>query len=397
MGGNQPSLRDSLVRGTVPGVETPGYSQKVPPGLADGQNGTSSKNRNIPMQKFDATALLNFSRALLVAAKLPEDRAEDVAEVLLEADLLGHTTHGLALLPLYLNALVDGGMEKSGEPKVIVDHGSALTWDGRYLPGPWLIRQAILVAQERLKKQPVVTIAIQQSHHIGCLEAYLKPVTDAGFLILLASSDPANRTVTPHGGMAPRFSPNPLAVGIPTDGEPILIDISTSVTANGLCHRLAVANEKLPGQWLVDSEGKPSDNPQILFENRGGSILPLGGMELGYKGFALALFVEAMTNALSGHGRATGVRRWGASVFLQMINPKSFGGREAFVRETSFLVRSCLDTPSPEGKPPVRLPGQAALARRAEQLAHGVELHPTIMPALRTCAEAFRVSLPAAL
>lgn len=349
------------------------------------------------MQKFDATALLNFGKSLLKAAGLPEDRAHDVAEVLLEADLLGHTTHGLALLPIYLNALVDGGMEKAGEPKVLADHGSALTWDGRYLPGPWLIREAISLARERLKKQPMVTISIQQSHHIGCLQAYLKPVTDAGLLILLASSDPANRTVTPHGGTAPRFSPDPLAVGIPTDGEPMLIDISTSATANGLCHRLAVAGQKLPGQWLVDRDGKLSDDPQILFENRGGSILPLGGLELGYKGFALALFVEAMTNALSGHGRSTGVRRWGASVFLQMINPKSFGGREAFVRETSFLARSCLDTPVPDGKPPVRLPGHTALARRAEQLAQGVELHPTIMPALKPCAEAFKVKLPASL
>lgn len=349
------------------------------------------------LPRFAVKELLHFGHSLLVSAKLPEDRARDVAEVLLEADLLGHTTHGLALLPIYLNALVDGGMEKSGEPKVIADHTSALTWDGCYLPGPWLVRRAIEIARERLKKQPVVTISIQQSHHIGCLQAYLKPATDAGFLILLASSDPASRTVTPHGGMAPRFSPDPLAVGIPTDGEPILIDISTSATANGLCHRLAVAGQKLPGQWLVDSEGKLSDDPQILFENRGGSILPLGGLDLGYKGFALALFVEAMTNALSGHGRSTRVGRWGASVFLQMINPKSFGGREAFVRETGFLARSCLDTPVPEGKLPVRLPGQSALARRAEQLAHGVELHPTIMPALKPCAEAFKVKPPTSL
>lgn len=222
-------------------------------------------------------------------------------------------------------------------------------------------------------------------------------MTDAGFLILLSCSDPSNRTVAPHGGVAPRFSPDPFAVGIPTDGDPILIDISMSTTANGLCHRLAVAGEKLPGQWLVDSDGNPSDDPQILFENRGGSLLPLGGLDLGYKGFALALFVETITNALSGHGRATGVRRWGASVFLQIINPKCFGGREAFLRETSFLARSCRDTPAASGNSSVRLPGEAALARRAEQLAHGVELHPTIMPALVPCAETLKITPPPGL
>src|SRR5579864_49634 len=287
------------------------------------------------MQKFDAVALLDFGKSLLTSTGLSEDRARDVAEVLLEGDLLRHTTHGYALLPSYLTALADGSMEKQGEPETISDHDSAFAWNGHYLPGPWLLRRAIGLAQQRLTKQPVVTISIQQSHHIGCLEAYLKPVTDNGFLILLSCSDPGIRTVTPHGGIAPRFSPDPLAVGIPTRAEPILIDISMSTTANGLCHRLAVAGEKLPGQWLVDGDGKPSDDPQILFENRGGSLLPLGGLDLGYKGFGLALFVEAMTNALSGHGRASGVKRWGASVFLQLINPECFGGREAFLSETS--------------------------------------------------------------
>jgi LDH2 family malate/lactate/ureidoglycolate dehydrogenase len=351
------------------------------------------------MQKFDASELLNFGKCLLVAAGLADDRAHDVAEVLLEGDLLGHTTHGLALLPNYLGALADGTMEKEGEPAVVAEQGTAVTWDGRYLPGPWLVRRAIALARERLRKSPVLTISIRDSHHIGCLQAYLKPVTDAGLMILLSCSDPANRTVTPHGGVAPRFSPDPFAVGIPTNGEPILIDISTSTTANGLCQRLAAAGEKLPGKWVVDREGNPTDDPKILFEDGGGNgaLLPLGGLDLGYKGFALALFVEAITNALGGHGRAKGVKRWGASVFLQIINPDCFGGREAFLRETSFLANSCRETPVPEGKPPVRLPGQAALARRAAQLAHGVELYAPIVSSLTPWAEALQVKALQAL
>jgi LDH2 family malate/lactate/ureidoglycolate dehydrogenase len=345
------------------------------------------------MNRFAAAELLNFGKSLLISSGLPEDRARDVAEILLEGDLLGHTTHGFHLLPLYLKSLAEGGMEKEGEPRIISDHGSAATWDGRYLPGPWLVRRAITLAQERIAKHPVVTVAIQQSHHIGCLQAYLKPVTDAGFLILLSCSDPASYVVAPHGGVAPRFSPDPIAVGIPTNGEPILIDISTSSTAYGLCVRQAAAGEKLPGPWLVDREGNPSNDPQILRDG-GGSILPLGGMDLGYKGFALALFVEAITSALAGNGRADNTKRWGASVFLQLINPESFAGREAFLRETSFLAQSCLDTPVPPGKPPVRLPGHGALARRAAQLANGVELYPTIMPALAPFAETLRVKLP---
>ena len=349
---------------------------------------------NSRAQKFDAASLQRFGQSLLTACGLVEDRARDVAEVLLEGDLLGHTTHGFALLPAYLKELKEGMMEKTGEPNIIADHGSALTWDGRHLPGPWLVRQAIAAARERLAKHPVVTVSIRRSHHIGCLQAYLRPVTDARLLMLLTCSDPACRTVAPHGGTAPRFSPNPIAAGIPTDGDPILIDISTSSTSNGLCSRLAATGERLPGPWLVDRDGHATDNPRVLATEQGGAILPLGGMDLGYKGFGLALFVEALTNALAGHGRADEEPRWGASVFLQIVDPERFGGKTSFLRETSFFAEFCRETPVPPGKPPVRLPGQAALQRRKEQLADGVTLYPTIMPALVSWATTLGVPLP---
>jgi LDH2 family malate/lactate/ureidoglycolate dehydrogenase len=348
-------------------------------------------------QKFDAANLQSFGQSLLIAGDLTENRARDVAEVLLEGDLLGHTTHGFALLPAYLKALHERTMETVGEPIVVADRGSSLTWDGRYLPGPWLVRQAIATTRTRIAEHPVVTISIRRSHHIGCLQAYLQPVTEAGLIILLYCSDPASRTVTPHGGVVPRFSPNPLAAGIPMDGDPILIDISTSSTSNGLCNRLAAAGERLPGPWLVDRDGQATDDPRILDSQQEGAILPLGGMDLGYKGFALALLVEALTNALAGHGRADDESRWGASVFLQILDPKCFGGRESFLRETSYLAQVCRETPVPPGKPSVRLPGQAALLRRKEQLTNGVTLYPTILPALVPWAGKLGVALPTAI
>ena len=352
---------------------------------------------NSGVRRFAAATLQNFGQSLLMASGLAEDRARDVATVLLEADLLGHTTHGFAMLPAYLKALKEQTMETTGEPVVIADHGSAASWDGRYLPGPWLVRRAIADARARLSNHPVVTISIRRSHHIACLQAYLQPVTEAGLVILLTCSDPASRTVTPHGGVAPRLSPNPLAAGIPTAGEPILIDISTSSTSNGLCNRLATDGERLPGLWLIDRKGQATDDPRVLAGDDGGAILPLGGLDLGYKGFALALLVETLTNALSGHGRANGESHWGASVFLQILDPERFGGRETFLRETSFLAQSCQDTPVPPGKPPVRLPGQAALLRRKEQLENGVTLHPTIWPALVPWSTTLGIPLPPSL
>src|ERR1017187_8450626 len=183
------------------------------------------------VRKFDAANLQGFGQSLLTSCGLADARTPYMPEVLLEGDLLRHPTHGFALLPAYLKAIQERTMETVGEPSVIADHGSSVTWDGGYLPGPWLVRRAIAVARTRLVEYPVVTVCIRRSHHIGCLQAYLQPVTEAGLVILLCCSDPASRTVTPHGGVAPRFSPNPLAAGLPNDADPILIDISTSSTS----------------------------------------------------------------------------------------------------------------------------------------------------------------------
>jgi L-lactate dehydrogenase len=344
-----------------------------------------------------AEALLASATALLARAGLAEERAAVVAEVLLEGDLLGHTTHGLELLPRYLAELDAGRMERAGEPELLSDHGSALLWDGHYLPGPWLVKQAIAAAHSRLATHPTVTLVIRRSHHIGCLQAYLKPVVDAGSLILLTCSDPSTGGVTPHGGVASRITPNPIAFGFPTAGEPVLIDVSMSTTTNAMSRRVFEEGGRLPGAWLVDADGCKSDDPAVLFGERPGAVLPLGGLDLGHKGFALALLVEALTSGLAGHGRADEPKRWGASVFLELVDPAAFGGRAAFLRETSRLAELCRATPAAPGGPPVRLPGERALQRRERQLRDGVELRPQLVRALEPWAERLAVSLPGRL
>src|SRR5690606_19621671 len=112
---------------------------------------------------------------------------------------------------------------------------------------------------------------------------------------------------------------------------------------------------ELPGPWLIDAGGRPTGDPAVLQAEPAGAMLPLGGTDLGHKGFALALLVEALTSALGGFGRADAPRDWGASVFLQVIDPAAFGGREAFRRETTALAGRCHASAVPPGKPPVRL------------------------------------------
>ena len=353
--------------------------------------------RALTDRRFTAEGLREFATQLFQGAGLAAERAQVVAEVLIEADLLGHDTHGLDMLARYLDELAAGRMAREGEPETLRDSGSALTWDGGRLPGPWLVKRAIATARGRLAAHPTVTVVIRRSHHIGCLQAYLKPVTDEGLVILLTCSDPSGAGVTPHGGVASRLTPNPLAAGFPTEGDPVLLDVSMSTTTNAMTKRLYDEGGRLPGPWLVNADGRASDDPGVLFREPKGALLPLGGLDLGHKGFALALLVEALTSGLAGHGRADGPKEWGASVFLQLIDPGAFAGHDAFVRETTRLAELCHTTPVSVGKPPVRLPGERALARRKAQLEVGVSLRGGILDSLRPWAERLGVELPAPL
>ncbi|HEX2114274.1 MAG TPA: Ldh family oxidoreductase [Alphaproteobacteria bacterium] len=340
--------------------------------------------------------LCGFASALLMRSGLPVDRAAIVTEILVEADLMGHTTHGLQLLAPYLQDLAAGKMTKAGEPEVVADHGGAVTWDGKFLPGPWLVARAIELACARVSEHKVATVVIRRAHHIACLATYLKRATDRGLMILLTCSDPNVATVAPHGALAGRYTPNPFAAGWPTDGEPVLLDISASTTTNGLTGRMyrEGKGERLRGKWLVDNRGEASDDPAMLFTEPPGAILPLGGMELGHKGFALGLLVETLTGALGGYGRSSAEKRWTGCVFVQVIDPAGFGGREAFVRETSWMAQACRTAPVRPGNPPVRLPGERGLALRRQQLELGIALYPGIMDTLVPWAEKLGVPLP---
>ena len=345
-------------------------------------------------QRYPAAQLTEFASALLSRAGLDADKARATAEVLVEGDLLGHNTHGLALLAAYLGDVESGKMTPTGEPGVIADFPAAVTWDGRRLPGPWLVRRGLALAAERAQRLGTCSLSIRRSHHIACLAAYLKPLADQGLMVLLTTSDPVATGVAPHGGRAQVMTPDPLAAAWPTAGEPVILDVSTSITTNGLTKRLAAEGRKFPGLWAVDATGTPTDDPARVVAQPPGALLPMGGLDHGHKGFALGLLVEALTGGLAGHGRADPAEGWTATVFLQVFDPRLFGGGDAFVRQTEHLAAACRAVPPRPGFDRVRLPGHAGLARRTDQLANGVDLYPTILPSLQPWAEKLGVAPP---
>src|SRR5262245_8447630 len=127
--------------------------------------------------------LLEYATALFAAAGCDGDKPTTIAAGLVEADLLGHTTHGLQLAAAYLDELHSGGMTPRGEPELVADRGAAVTWGGRRLPGVWLATRAVDLAVERAPTHGVVTVVIRESHHIGCLAAFLQRATDRGLMI----------------------------------------------------------------------------------------------------------------------------------------------------------------------------------------------------------------------
>ena len=337
-------------------------------------------------ERFDAEVLRTFAAGALAAAGMTEDKAAVIAEGLVEADLYGHTTHGLALLADYVAEIESGEMAVDGVPEVLASRGASACWDGRRLPGIWLTARALSEACERADAFGVGAVAVRRSHHIGCLASFLETPVRRGYLVLVLCSDPGDALVAPFGGASPVLTPNPIAAGIPRDGAPILVDLSTSITTAGLTARARTRGERLPGPWLVNARGDATDDPEVLAN--GGALLPLGGLDHGHKGFALGLLVEALTQGLAGFGRADEPGGWGASVLVLAFAPAAFAGTDDFARQTDWLARACLaSTPASPSGGGVRLPGALALERKAVALRAGIELFPGIATALRALAE----------
>lgn len=349
------------------------------------------------MTAFHAPTLTRFATALLNAAGMPSDKSSIIADVLVEADLMGHDTHGLNLLAAYLADIGKGELKTHGEPRVIADFPAAVTWDGDRLPGTWLTVKAIDLACERAATFGACSVAIRRGHHIACLAAYLTRATDRGMVVQIMTSAQENQSVAPFGGTAAAITPNPIAAGWPTDGDPVLIDVSMSITTNGMVARMNRLGQPLPGPWLIDAQGNATADPSVMSREPKGALLPLGGVEYGHKGYALGLMVEAMTQGLSGHGRADPVEGWTGEVFLQVWDPRLFSGLDAFTRQTGWIADFCRRVPPRPGVERVRLPGEHGLARRRRQLAAGITPHPGILPALTPWAEKLGVALPTAV
>lgn len=345
------------------------------------------------VQRHSPAELRRFASELLASAGLSADKAETVARLLVQTDMMQRHTHGVALCPLYIDQLQDKMMGTDGEPEVVRDTGATVVWDGRYLPGLWLVDKALNLAFERVAQHGVVTFAMRRSHHIACLAALVKQATDRGLVAILTTSDPGGRFVAPYGGRDPVLTPNPFAIGYPGSTAPVLVDICASITTVSMARTKAAAGQQFDHPWLMDNAGRPTTDPRVLEQTRPrGSLMLLGGAEYGHKGFGLALMVEALTQGLSGHGRIDAPNRWGANVFLQVMDPDAFAGRQHFLTQMDFIGDACRASAPVQDGGVVRLPGDQASANIERAQQDGIALSEATLRRLAACADQLKVA-----
>lgn len=332
-------------------------------------------------------ALASLAAALFGAAGMDSEKAQCVADLLLLTDMLGRETHGLAQCGAYLKELQGGGMTVKGVPETVRDTGATVVWDGDYLPGLWLMQRALTLGFERVAEHGVFTFAMRRSHHIGCLAALAKQATDRGYYAMIASSGPHTQAVAPFGSKQALFSPNPFAFAFPTSTAPVLVDTCASLTTISMTREKVAAGEQFAQPWLLDSQGRPTRDPRVVeAASERGSLMLLGGSEAGHKGFGLALMVEALTQGLAGFGRRDAPRRWGANVYLQLIDPNAFAGASESLEQMDYLVEACHACAPIDPLQPVRLPGEQATANIARARRDGVKVNPGVQASLREWA-----------
>ncbi|MBV6304282.1 Ldh family oxidoreductase [Candidimonas humi] len=345
--------------------------------------------------RYHAQALTEHARALMEKLGMPGDKAQAVAEILVEADLMGNPTHGLNLIDIYLDHIQQGHMQVQGVPDIVKKRPAVEVWDGLRLPGAWLVLRALETAAKSAASYGTGTIVIKNSHHIGSLATYLRRASEKGLVLHLVSSAPRASSVAPFGGRKGVFSPSPIGIGLPATDHPILVDISTSITTVNMVKKLAREGKKLPGPYLLDAEGHTSDDPAtVASATPPGTILPLGGLDTGHKGYGLALLVEGLTAGLTGQGRAQPNGLMANTVYMQVIDPEAFGGLDAFKQQMGDIAQSCRDNPPRAGFDKVRLPGDQGLARAASYAEHGIPLAPGIVASLAKWSAQLDVPMP---
>ncbi|MFO0951271.1 MAG: Ldh family oxidoreductase [Isosphaeraceae bacterium] len=351
------------------------------------------------MPRFAADVLTRFVTDIFRAVGVPDDDAGTVAASLVGANLRGHDSHGVMRATQYVGFVREGAYRPGAELKVVQDSPAVVVCDGQWGFGQVQAHRLLDLVLPRARAFGVAAGAARDCGHIGRLGEYAERAAAEG-LILIATVNNcgAGQRVAPPGGIEPRLGTNPLCAAVPTESDPVVLDFGTSVAAEGKVRVYHISKKPVPEGWLLDPQGKPTTDPSVLYNPPLGSILPMGGAQA-YKGFGLALVLDALAGGLTGgrssHPGAPPAK--GNNVVFIVFDPEKFAGRDWLTHGTNDLVEYVRATPRAEGVKAITLPGDPERNTLAERSAKGIPLEDAHWAKLVEMAEPLGVAIPAAL
>jgi LDH2 family malate/lactate/ureidoglycolate dehydrogenase len=330
------------------------------------------------MAKVAFEHLVRFAQEFLVAKGVPDDRARAVAETVVTTEAFGITTHGLSFLP-YADVAIPGTIDPEAEPTVASDRGATAVIAGGRCFAQLAMRRAADIALRKAAALGISMVSVKDTGWLAALGVQLLPIAERGMLAQVWAQTNTCKDCAPVGGIEARFSTNPLALAIPTDGDPIVADFSTTAVSMGKAKAMAGRGEKAPERIFMDREGKLSDDPRVVKE--GGTILFTGGEHHGHKGYGLSLWCEALTAAGGGECNNP-LSRTQQNFTLQVIDPAMLGGRDHYLAEIARFARHVKTSRPRPGVASIRLPGERGFAALSRARAEGVDVEEAMLAKL---------------
>lgn len=343
-----------------------------------------------------APALTDAIAAIVAAGGSTGDEPRQVARCLVAANLTGHDSHGVGMIPRYVDSLLEGGLLPNRTPSVSMDGGALLSLDGGRGYGQTIGRAAMALGIERAQRHGVCILALSNAHHLGRIGEWAEQAVASGLVSLHFVNVMTRPSVAPFGGSDGRFGTNPCCIGIPLGKQPpMILDFATSAVAQGKMRVAHNKGEKVPLGRLIDDHGHPTDDPRYVVIPPWGALLPFGE----HKGSGMAIVCELLGGALAGggtwHQAHDGTRRVLNGMLTVLIDPAKVGaGREAFERECLAFVESIRQSPPAPGFDKVRIAGEPEREANEKRSAEGIPVDDTTWEEILAAGE--KVNIPRA-
>jgi len=320
--------------------------------------------------------LATFAATIFRAAGSDAAEAGAVARHLVQANLVGHDSHGVVRIKKYVDWARAGMVVPNRHAEVAIDRGASALVDGGFGYGQVIAKEAMEIAAAKAAGNGFAVVAIRNSGHLGRIGAWPEMLARSGYAsIHFVNTSGFGILVAPHGGRDRRLSANPIAAGAPVaGGEPIILDIATSVIAEGKIQLARNKKEKLaPGQ-ILDGEGRPTTDPEAFYANPPGAIFPFGG----HKGSGLLLLFEILAGSLTGgfssRPQTPTAGRLVNNMLSIVFDPTAFGGAEFFRADLDRLIAWTKASPPIEPGQAVLLPGEMELRTQREREGNGITI-----------------------